>query len=82
MPDSGVAVPPDPDRCAQWQSEYLWVEVEEAWMSKWIKTILTVLVVGFCLYYLFSRPEAAASAVKTFFGAFDSIGRFFVELSR
>lgn len=51
-------------------------------MSKWIKTILVVLVVGFCLFYLFTRPEAAASAVKSFFGAFDAIGRFFVALSR
>jgi prolipoprotein diacylglyceryltransferase len=51
-------------------------------MTKWIKTILVVLVVSFCLYYLFNRPEAAASAVKTFFGAFDALGRFFVELSR
>ncbi|MFT3862573.1 hypothetical protein [Micropruina sp.] len=51
-------------------------------MSKWIKTILLVLVVGFCLFYLFNRPEAAASAVKSFFSAFDSIGRFFVALSK
>lgn len=51
-------------------------------MSKWIKTILIVLAVGFCLYYLFTRPEAAASAVKSFFGAFDAIGRFFVALSQ
>lgn len=51
-------------------------------MSKWIKTILVVLIVGFCLFYLFTRPEAAAGAVKTFFGAFDAVGRFFVELSR
>jgi hypothetical protein len=51
-------------------------------MSKWIKTILLVLAVGFCLFYLFTRPEAAASAVKSFFGAFDAIGRFFVALSR
>lgn len=51
-------------------------------MSKWIKTILVVLVVGFCLFYLFTRPEAAASAVRNFFGAFDAIGRFFVALSQ
>ena len=51
-------------------------------MSKWIKTILMVLVVGFALFYLYTRPEAAANAVKDFFGIFDSIGRFFTTLSR
>ena len=51
-------------------------------MSKWVKTILWVLVIGFCLFYLFSRPEDAASAVKSFFGAFVSIGRFFAALAR
>ena len=51
-------------------------------MNKWIKTILMALTVGFALFYLFTRPEAAAHAVKSFFGAFDAIGRFFVALSR
>ncbi len=51
-------------------------------MNKWIKTILIVLVVGFCLFYLFTRPEAAAEAVKSFFGLFDSLGRFFTELAK
>ncbi|MGB4957499.1 MAG: hypothetical protein WBO49_03555 [Candidatus Saccharimonas sp.] len=51
-------------------------------MNKWIKTGLTVLIVGFCLYYLFNRPEAAAAAVKSLFRAFDALGRFFVALSR
>ena len=51
-------------------------------MSKWVKTILWVLVIGFCLFYLFSRPDAAASSVAGFFGAFESISRFFVALSR
>ncbi|MFT4294898.1 MAG: hypothetical protein QM582_05740 [Micropruina sp.] len=51
-------------------------------MSKWIKTIVVVLIVGFALFYLFTRPEAAAAAVKTFFGAFDAIGRFFIALSK
>lgn len=51
-------------------------------MNKWIKTILIVLVVGFCLFYLFTRPEAAAEAVKSFFGLFDSLGRFFAELAK
>lgn len=51
-------------------------------MSKWVKTIIWVLVIGFCLFYLFSRPEDAAAAVKSFFSSFDAIGRFFVALSR
>lgn len=51
-------------------------------MSKWVKTILLVLVIGFALFYLFTRPEAAASAVKSFFGAFDAIGRFFIALTQ
>ncbi len=51
-------------------------------MGKWIKTILLVLVVGFALFYLFTRPEAAAEAVKNFFGAFEAVGRFFTQLAR
>ena len=51
-------------------------------MGKWIKTALVVLVIGFCLFYLFNRPEAAAQAVKSFFGAFDAIGRCFIALSK
>ncbi|NMD45846.1 MAG: hypothetical protein GYA85_03660 [Propionibacterium sp.] len=51
-------------------------------MGKWIKTILWVLVIGFCLFYLFTRPEAAAGAVKEFFNGFDALGRFFGALSK
>lgn len=51
-------------------------------MSKWIKTILLVLVVGFCVFKLLTQPEAAAAAVKKVFGAFDALGRFFTALSR
>ncbi|MFT3970348.1 MAG: hypothetical protein QM695_08710 [Micropruina sp.] len=50
-------------------------------MSKWIKTILLFLVIGFGLFYLYTRPEAAASAVKGVFGMFDALGRFFTELA-
>lgn len=50
-------------------------------MGKWIRTIVLVLVVGFALFYLFTRPEAAADAVKTFFSAFDAVGRFFLKLA-
>lgn len=49
-------------------------------MVNWIKKILIVLVAAFVLFYIFTRPEAAAEAVRTFFGAFEAIGRFFEEL--
>lgn len=49
-------------------------------MVGWIKKILIVLVAAFVIFYLFTRPEAAAEAVRTFFGAFESIGRFFNSL--
>lgn len=51
-------------------------------MGKWMKTILTFLLVAFALYYLYTRPEAAADFVKGVFGIFDSLGRFFNSLVR
>ena len=52
---------------------------------KWVKRILLVLVVGFCLFYLIQQPEGAASAVRTVFGAlaraFRSIITFFTSLA-
>lgn len=50
-------------------------------MSKWIRSVLTFLVVAFAIYYLYTRPEAAAGFVKTVFGIFDSLGRFFASLA-
>lgn len=50
-------------------------------MGGWIKKILVVLIAAFVVFYLFTRPEAAAEAVKTFFGAFEAIGRFFTSLA-
>ncbi|WP_197429910.1 hypothetical protein [Auraticoccus cholistanensis] len=47
----------------------------------WLKKIAMILVVAFALYYLFTRPEDAAAAVRSFFGAFTSIGTFFDELA-
>ena len=47
----------------------------------WIKNILVVLVAAFVVFYLFTRPEAAAEAVKTFFGAFEALGIFFTSLA-
>lgn len=46
----------------------------------WVKKILVVLVAAFVVFYLFTRPEDAALAVKTFFGAFEAIGTFFTTL--
>ncbi|MDN5572181.1 MAG: hypothetical protein L0G22_13170 [Propionibacteriaceae bacterium] len=51
-------------------------------MSKLIRNIVTALLVMFLIFYLYTRPEAAADFVKTVFGVFDSIGRFFSELVR
>ena len=50
-------------------------------VGNWIKKILVVLIAAFVVFYLFTRPEAAAEAVKTFFGAFEAIGRFFTSLA-
>jgi hypothetical protein len=55
-------------------------EVKE--MNKWIKTGVTILVVAFAVYYLYTRPEAAAEFVKGAFGIFDSLGRFFATLAK
>ena len=55
--------------------------VEEDAVGGWIKKILVVLIAAFVVFYLFTRPEAAAEAVKTFFGAFEAIGRFFTSLA-
>jgi hypothetical protein len=51
----------------------------------WVKKILLVLVVGFVVFYLIQRPESAAGAVRTVFGAigmaFQAIVRFFSSLA-
>ena len=49
-------------------------------MSKWIKRLLAILVVAFVVFFVFTRPEQSAQAVRTFFGAFESIYRFFEAL--
>ena len=52
---------------------------------KWVKRILLVLLVGFCLYYLVKQPEGAAAAVRQVFmavvGVFTAIARFFSSLA-
>lgn len=52
---------------------------------KWIKKVLLVLVIGFCLFYLVKQPEGAAAAVRTVFEAlaqaFSSIITFFTSLA-
>ncbi|MBI4901648.1 MAG: hypothetical protein HY829_14405 [Actinobacteria bacterium] len=47
----------------------------------WIRKAIWLLVAAFVLFYLFTRPEHAAGAVKTFVGAFDAIIRFFTALA-
>lgn len=51
-------------------------------VGAWAKKAAWLLVAGFVVFYLFTRPEDAAHAVKTFFGAFNSIVRFFTELAK
>ncbi|MFT3877943.1 MAG: hypothetical protein QM708_16210 [Propioniciclava sp.] len=51
-------------------------------MEKWIRTILIALVIMFAIYMLYTRPESAAGFVKTIFGIFESIGRFFESLAK
>jgi len=52
---------------------------------KWVKRLALALVVIFALFYLITRPEDAAVAVKGAFdavwGAFQSLGRFFTSLA-
>ena len=38
---------------------------------KWIKRLVTVLVIGFVLFYLVNQPEGAAAAVR---GAASAVG--------
>jgi hypothetical protein len=51
----------------------------------WVRIVLLVLLVGFVLFYLIQRPESAAGAVRTVFGAigaaFRSIVVFFKPLA-
>lgn len=41
---------------------------------KWVKKILLILVVTFAVFYLITRPEDAADAVR---GAFDAVANAF-----
>lgn len=51
-------------------------------MVDWIKKVLMVLGISFVVFYLFTRPEDAANAVRGFLGGFESIARFFTQLAR
>lgn len=46
----------------------------------WVKKILLFLAIGFCLFYLVTRPEDAAHAVRGFFDAIGSLFTFFETL--
>ena len=56
-------------------------KLKGAVMSAWVKKAAWLLVAAFLLFYLFTRPEQAAAAIKTFLGAFDAIVRFFTALA-
>ena len=47
-------------------------------MVGWIKKVLLVLGIAFVVFYLFTRPEAAAEAIRT---SFESIARFVSRLA-
>jgi len=51
--------------------------LRRAIVLNWIKK----LVAAFVIWYLVTRPEAAAEAVRAFFGAFESFVRFFTTLA-
>jgi len=54
-------------------------------VTKFVKRLVFVLVVGFCLFYVVNQPEGAAAAVRTVFlavgRAFGSIITFFTSLA-
>jgi hypothetical protein len=49
-------------------------------MKGFLQKILLFLTIGFCLFYLVTRPEESAKAVSGFFGAFESLITFFNTL--
>lgn len=52
---------------------------------KWLQKVLVIIIAVFALFYLFTRPEAAAAAVRTVFialsHAFSSVITFFTSLA-
>lgn len=54
-------------------------------VSTFVKRVVFVVVVGFCLFYVVNQPEGAAAAVRTAFlavgKAFGSIITFFTSLA-
>lgn len=61
------------------------VAIEGKAPVKWVKIIGLALVVIFALFYMITRPEAAADAVQGAFGAVwtgaEAVGRFFTSLA-
>ncbi|MDR1449357.1 MAG: hypothetical protein LBI84_04015 [Propionibacteriaceae bacterium] len=49
-------------------------------MPGWLRKGIALFIAAFALFYIFTRPEDAAAAVKGFFGAFDPIVKFFQSL--
>lgn len=50
---------------------------EERKMGRFVKTALIWIAVAFLIYYIYTRPEAAAQFVRTILGSFDRLIRFF-----
>ena len=44
----------------------------------WVRKVLLVLLLGFVVFYLIQRPESAAGAVRTVFGAIGAAFRAIV----
>lgn len=51
-------------------------------MSKPIRNLFLILVVGFLLFYLFTNPQGAADAVRTVVGWGESVIEFFASLAK
>lgn len=51
-------------------------------MSKLVKNTLWALLIAFLIFYLVTRPEAAADIIRNIFTVFDAIGRFFTQLAK
>ena len=60
-------------------------EEGKTFIMKWVKKIILVLAVTFAVFYLVTRPEDAAAAVRNVFAAlanaFSSIITFFTSLA-
>ncbi|MDR0416185.1 MAG: hypothetical protein LBH76_02490 [Propionibacteriaceae bacterium] len=50
-------------------------------MPGWLKKAIWLLIGAFALFYVLTRPEDAAAAVRGFVGAFEPVVTFFRSLA-